>query len=252
MAQRELPERSGNAFAPRDRPKHGTEAQKPAPVAAAPPAAPGPPPFKYVGKVARDAQAYAVLLQDDRVLMVRAGEKLGERYRVESISESAVVLLNLDYGVAQSLAFSAPTAPNATFSNTTPGVISIDDVSLQLSGPAQVALGQEFTLTVSLDAGANGALDTGRVELRYDPKLLEVAGQPQSSGATRVDIAGAYAGHPAPATEQFRVVATAPAATEIRVVPTNIADSDGRLVGVNTPQAHRLRIVGGGTPATGN
>lgn len=197
-------------------------------------------PFAYVGKVARGQTGYAVLTRDDRVFLVGAGDTL-ERYRVQSVSETEVLILSIDSGTRHSIAFSAAAGANAVLPTAAAG--GIDDVSLQVSAPSQVAVGEQFTLTVSLDSGMNTVVDTGRVEVRYDPKVLEIPGQSASSGAARIDITGAYAGHPAPATLQFRVIAPAPTATEIRVVPTSISDSDGRAVGVNTPQAHRLRIV---------
>lgn len=199
-----------------------------------------PPPFAYVGKVARGQTGYAVLTRDDRVFLVGAGDTL-ERYRVQSVSEKEVLIVSIDSGTRHSIAFSAAAGANAVLPTAAAG--GIDDVSLQVSAPSQVAVGEQFTLTVSLDSGMNTVVDTGRVEVRYDPKVLEIPGQSASSGAARIDITGAYAGHPAPATLQFRVIAPAPTATEIRVVPTSISDSDGRDVGVNTPQAHRLRIV---------
>jgi Tfp pilus assembly protein PilP len=246
-AQRTLPQRSGAGPFEGRQPaapiRH--RAQPPreeAPAAQAVATAP-PPPFAYVGKLARGQEGYAVLTGDGRVFVVRAGDALPERYRVQSVSEKEVVLFNLDFGIAQSLAFSSGSASNAVLPTAAVGAGATDDVSLLVFGPSQVAVGEQFTLTVSLDSGFNATLDTGKVEVRYDPKVLEIPGQSPSTGAARIDITGAYAGHPAPATLQFRVVAAAPTATEIRVVPTNISDSDGRNVGVNTPQAHRLMIV---------
>lgn len=203
---------------------------------------PPPPPYTYVGKVARGGEGYAVLARDERVFVVRVGDAVGNGYSVRSISEKEVVLFNVDFDMTQALPFSAA-ASNAVLPGDIAVTASLDDVSLQVSGPSQVAVGEQFTLTVSLDSGMSAVLETGRVEVRFDPRVLQIAGESASSGAARVDITGAYAGHPAPATLQFRVVASAPTATEIRVVPANISDSDGRNVGVNTPQAHRLMIV---------
>lgn len=242
---RALPERKGvglfesrSAEAPARRAARA--AQEAAAAALAAPAAPPPPPYAYVGKVARGDIGYAVLTREERVFMVRAGDTL-ERYRVQSVNEKEVVLLATDTGTTHSLAFTAPAASGALLPTATAG--GIDDVSLQVSAPSQVAVGDQFTLTVSLASGMNTVLDTGRVEVRFDPRVLEVPGQAAATGAAHMEITGAYPGHAAPATLQFRVVAAAPTATEIRVVPTSISDSDGRDVGVNTPQAHRLRIV---------
>lgn len=239
-ANRVLPERKGAGPFDAGREPAPT---RPAAPAAAVPAAPTvqPAPFAYVGKVTRGDIGYAVLAREERVFVVRPGDTV-ERYRVQSISEKEVVILSIDSGATRSLAFTAGAA-SSLLSAAAAGIGSIDDVSLRVSAPTQVAVGEQFTLTVSLDSGMSVALETGRVEVRFDPKVLEIPGQSASSGAARLEIFGAYAGHPAPATIQFRAVAATPTATEIRVVPTSISDSDGRDVGVNPPQAHRLTIV---------
>lgn len=198
-----------------------------------------PPPFEYVGKVLRGRIRYAVLAREDRVYLVRANDTL-DRYTVQSVNENEVVLIGSDTGGAFSIAFSPSSGTSAALPlSAVPG---IDDASLEVSAPSQVSVGEEFTLTVSLDSGVNTVLETGRVEVRYDPKVLQIPGQSTSSGAARLEVAGAYAGHPMPATLQFRVVAAGPTTTEIRVVPTSIADTEGHDVGVNTPQPHKLTI----------
>jgi hypothetical protein len=243
-AARELPDRTGpNPFgAP------GTPAIRHAPALSVQRPANSltqPPPFEYVGKVLRARIRYAVLARDDRVFLVRANDTL-DRYTVQSVNESEVVLVSSDTGGVFSIAFSPTTGTSAALPlSAVPGV---DDASLEVSAPGRVSVGEEFTLTVSLDSGVNTVLETGRVEVRYDPGVLQIPGQSTSSGVARLDIAGAYAGHPMPATLQFRVVAAAPTTTEIRVVPTSIADTEGHDVGVNTPQPHRLTIVRAATP----
>ena len=202
---------------------------------------PAPPPFTYVGKVMRGRTLYAVMARADRVFVVAANDTL-DAYRVKSVSENEAVLVASATGDVFPLPFSPTTATSVALPlSAAPG---IDDASLQVSAPSRVSLGEDFTLTVSLNTGANVALETGKVEVRFDPKILQLSGESTSSGVARLDIAGAYAGHPMPATLQFRVVATGPTATEIRVVPTSIADTEGRDVGVNTPQPHKLTIVG--------
>lgn len=229
----------------------GAPATTPLRRAAAQPAQPSPNsipqplPFAYVGKVARGRVLYAVLARDDRVFVVRASDTL-DAYRVQSVSENDVLLVSSDTGNAFSIPFSSKSGTSAALPLS--AVPSIDDASLQISAPSQVSVGEEFTLTVSLDSGMNVVIETGRVEVRYDPKVLQVAGQNASSDAAPMDIPGAYAGHPMPATLRFRVVATAPTATEIWVVPTSIADTEGRDVGVNTPQPHKLTIVRAAAP----
>ena len=202
---------------------------------------PAPPPFAYVGKVMRGRILYAVMARGDRVFVVTGDDTL-DAYRVRSVSENQVLLVASGTGDVFSLPFSPTSGTSVALPlSAAPG---LDDASLQVSAPSRVSVGQDFTLTVSLDSGANVVLEAGRVEVRFDPKILQIVGQNASSGVARLDIAGAFAGHPMPATLQFHVVAAGPTATEIRVVPTSIADTEGRDVGVNTPQPHKLTIVG--------
>jgi hypothetical protein len=203
--------------------------------------APAPPPFTYVGKVMRGRILYAVMARGDRVYVVTGNDTL-DAYRVQSVRENDVLLVASGTGELFSLPFSPTSGTSVALPlSAAPG---LDDASLQVSAPSRVSVGEDFTLTVSLNSGANVALETGKVEVRFDPKILRLSGESTSSGVARLDIAGAYAGHPMPATLQFRVVAAGPTATEIRVVPTSIADTEGRDVGVNTPQPHKLTIVG--------
>ena len=222
----------------RHRPPPEREAMPVPGVAQGPPL----PPYTYVGKVARGGEGYAVLARDERVFVVGVGDAVGNGYRVRSISEREVVLFNLDFDMTRKLAYSAA-ASNAVLPADAALTAASDDVSLRISGPSQVAVGEQFTLTVSLDSGFSAALESGKVEVRFDPKVLEIVGESASSGAARVEIGGAYVGHPAPATLQFRAHAAAPGGTEVRVVPTSIADTDGRNLGVNVPQPYRLMVV---------
>ena len=248
-ARRAFPERAANLTpSPEPRARAIRPAAEPAPPpAAVVPAGPPPLPFAYVGKLAEGEQRYAVLSRDQQVFVVRAGDSLLGRYRVESVREEQVLLLNLEFRTVQPLAFSGPAAPVGAIRSTTFPVAAGNGVSLQLAAPSRVAVGEQFTLTVSLDSGANATLDTGRVEVRFDPKVLQLTtssgAEAAAGGSARLEISGAYMGHPAPATVQFLVVAPAPTATEIRVIPTSIADTDGRNLGVDTPAAHRLAIV---------
>jgi hypothetical protein len=203
------------------------------PPAPAVPAGPPPLPFTYVGKLAEGGRRYAVLARDQAVFVVRAGDSLGGRYRVESVREEQVVLLSLEFGVAQPLAFSGSAVPGTTIAKP-----SGDDGPVQLAGPSQVTLGQIFTLNVSLNAGANATTEGGSVELRFDPKVLQLRG----SGRDGESVVDGAARIEAPSNVQFRVVAQAPTATEIHVTATS-ADGDGNIRDVHNPTAHRLAIV---------
>jgi hypothetical protein len=110
-ARSELPaQRGGGLFQGHELiapiPRRARPERPTAPIAQGP-AGPPPLPFTYVGKVARDGEGYAVLVRDERVYMVGIGDAVGNGYRVQSISEKEVVILNVDFGMAQTLPFSA-------------------------------------------------------------------------------------------------------------------------------------------------
>ena len=248
-ARQAFPERTANltpAPEPRAKPQKPVAASEPAPAPVAPPPPPRPP-FAYVGKLADGNQRYAVLSRDQQVFVVRNGDSLMGRYRVEAVRDEQVLLYSLEYRVVQPLAFTGPAGgPVGAISSTTFPAVGGDGVSLMIAAPNQVSMGEQFTLTVSLDTGMRDTLETGTVELRFDPKVLQISGsnsEAAAGGSARLEITGAYVGHPAPATVQFIVVAGGPTSTEIRVLPTNIADGEGRNVGVDAPPAHKLRIV---------
>lgn len=92
-----------------------------------------PPPFVYVGKLARGQIGFAVLVRDERVFVVHAGD-IAEGYRVQSVGEREVVVVRIDSGVAQSLAFSSASAANVLPSAPAPSDAA-DDASAQPSDP---------------------------------------------------------------------------------------------------------------------
>ena len=249
-ARREFPERAADLTprpAPRPKaPKAAVEPPREAPAPVAVPAGPPPLPFTYVGKLVEGGERSAVLARDQAIFVVRPGDSLAGRYRVEAVREEQVLLLNLEFGVVQPLAFSGPPLPGATPSPplAKPKAIADDDASLRLAGPSQVAVGEQFTLTVSLDAGASALPDGGSVEVRFDPKVLQLRGNEGESavnGAAQIEVSGASTGQPAMV--RFRVIAQAPTATEIRVVPMAIVDGDGNNLRAETSAAHGLVVV---------
>ena len=242
--QRALRESRADVFKPQLDPAPKPRAAKNEPPPEPPAARIPPPPFAYKGRLTRGAERFAVLTRDGRAYVVRVGELVEGNYRVEAIRNDHVVLANLELAVAQRLNLSQDASRDALSASPMAPVGSTEDAQVMVAGPSQVRVGEQFTLTVGLDSGANSDLESATVELAFDPKLLELGGNRKSAsaGLARVDIAGAYMGHPAHAAVEFRVIATAPAATEIRIVPTSIADGQGRNVDVNAPQAHRLKI----------
>lgn len=111
---------------------------------------------------------------------------------------------------------------------------AVQPATVFLAAPAQVAVGDEFTLSLTLAAGRPmGA----QVELSYDPTLIApAAGDP---GRATLDLrANGQPGAPAQATQlRFKVLATRPAETAIAVQATS------REGAVNAPASHAIGIV---------
>jgi hypothetical protein len=81
-----------------------------------------PVPFAYVGTLDQGSERYAVLAaRDQSVLLVRAGETINNQYRVQSIAEERLMIVNLASGAVQALAREAapPTAAPPTLATPT-------------------------------------------------------------------------------------------------------------------------------------
>ena len=131
-ANRALPERKGaGPFEARAQPApvRQTAQQGAGAVPLIPPTPSPPPPFAYVGKVARGQIGFAVLVRDERVFVVHAGD-IAEGYRVQSVGEREVVVVRIDSGVAHSLAFSSASAANVL-----PAAATASDASDDASPP---------------------------------------------------------------------------------------------------------------------
>ena len=73
-----------------------------------------PPPYKYVGKVTRGRdQGHAVLARDDKVFLVREGDAVDGGYRVHSVSDTQLVLIEVASGTEHALAYTTGVVPNA-------------------------------------------------------------------------------------------------------------------------------------------
>ncbi|HZO00647.1 MAG TPA: hypothetical protein VFB93_05575 [Burkholderiales bacterium] len=69
-------------------------------------------PFTYLGTLDQGGERYAVLAaRDQSVLLVRTGETIGSEYRVQSIAEEQLLLVNLASGAVQALVRDASPAP---------------------------------------------------------------------------------------------------------------------------------------------
>lgn len=75
----------------------------PPPLATAPrPMAPALP-FRYVGAIEEDGERIALLMEGNQLRLVRVGDAIDERYRVERIAESAIDFIYLPLNQRQSL-----------------------------------------------------------------------------------------------------------------------------------------------------
>jgi len=88
----------------------------PPPPAPAPAAKPSPPPvpaapplpYRYLGRLADNERLVVFLARNQDALSASAGDTLDNAYRVESVSESAVVFTYLPLNLQQTLAIPAP------------------------------------------------------------------------------------------------------------------------------------------------
>lgn len=92
-------------------PSPATSAPPAAIQPAPPPAVPAPPPlpFSYLGRMIDGEKTVVFLARGNDTLSASAGEALGEAYRVESISATAITVVHLPLGTRQVLAI--PTSP---------------------------------------------------------------------------------------------------------------------------------------------
>jgi hypothetical protein len=132
----------------------------------------------------------------------------------------------------------APTLPQVA--RAAPG----QAVNLLWAAPSQAVAGREFTVSIGLPPGAEAR--AARLEIAYDPKVLQaLGGAALGEGRVGVDVQGPVAaGALAPPTElRFRVLATAPGATQLRIEGAGAIDFGGNAIGVVTPGTHTITVV---------
>ena len=106
---------AGDLFGPRDFRPAPPPAKHPIaqPLAVAAPAPPPPPPsapplpFTYIGKLAADGETTVFLASGDRNLVVKTGDVIDNTYRLDQVSDTAVVLTHLPTSMQQTLAIGA-------------------------------------------------------------------------------------------------------------------------------------------------
>ena len=110
LRRRPTTEPDSEAFGPRSFRPAAPKAPKGAAASAAAMAAPPPPPpqapplpFSYVGRLVEDSDTTVFLASGERNLIVKPGEVIDNTYKVEEVSERAVVLTYLPLSQRQTL-----------------------------------------------------------------------------------------------------------------------------------------------------
>lgn len=134
--------------------------------------------------------------------------------------------------VGTSASVAAPTAAAAP-----PGA-TVAPLALTVGGPAEVTIGEEFDIALSLPAGAAG--DAVSVDVAYDTVALQLVGNDsEDAGKVQLKVAApAVAGLPnVPTSVRFKVVAKTPTQTLLSF------DTSRSSVPVRPPGALALNIV---------
>ena len=210
--------------------------RKPEPVAL-PEAPKAPPlPYKYDGSGEVQGKRFVFLAHEGRSpAMVSVGDTIDGTYQVENVARDHAVLRYLPLGTQQVLMYQAGAeVPPELAAASSPG----PPVKLQVEMPAEVALGEEFVVTVLVHGG--GALKA-TIEVGYDPEVLTMvgAGLPRPGGRAVVEVAG---GSTPRAQLRFKALADTPTATDI-ALRVNATDASGKRVPVRTPTAHTVSLV---------
>jgi hypothetical protein len=256
---------AADAFAALGRTEEANEASRRTPHRATP-TAPRPPPlpYTYLGKLIHAGETVVFLTREDRNYIVRAGETLEERYRIEAVEEKRLVLSFLPLGARQTLAFeSADAAPGyaaqgtagertelavsdeASDSSSSGNRADVrDPVALLVAIPDQASIGGEFSVRLGVPAGNDAA--AARVALAYNPKLvIPTDSGTATSGRLLVDLRGpgvVGAAAPPPTDVRFRVVATKPATTRLRIENPSATDINGNALLLTARRIHSLAI----------
>ena len=189
-------------------------------------AVPPPLPFAYIGKSTQDGRTTVFLSRDQYSYTARVGENLDSEYRVDAIEENRIVLTYLPLGVQRVLSFSA----------------SVESLALTFNAPQQVAVEQEFLISLGVQGAPGQAVNT-TVVLSYDSTLLEAVDGDGSPGRMTMRIPanpGGSAGKPTMV--RFLVLGGAPSVTKIEI-NAQATDSNGRALEIKGPNSHSLRIV---------
>lgn len=270
-----LPSREGVGEARGD--PFGVLAWAPAPKQPVPqPAAaqePPPLPYKYAGTVEQEGVAQHLLVKDERVYAVVQGGTLDGGYRIESVSESEIVLTYLPLNVNQSvpvrsavglretaaLKGTAPGAPARDAGGITSSVTPAQSGAAQLrwEGPKEVRAGASFEVALRVTSGE--PLLGSPMQLRYDSAMLEsVAVRPgrffaagrnfsYRAGPDGTIFVGVSGGGAAAADAELLVLTFKPiradATAELRIAALDLQGASGRALAFHAPEAYRTVVL---------
>ena len=174
------PQGSPFGFLPPPAPPPGKQQMQAEVVAPTPP----PMPYRVAGQVVREGVAHVVLSVGEKVLTVRAGEKLDDGYIVESINAEGVTLIYVPLNARQTLPFTSALGldvPLATAALDSPAEKApapqaaaggeAKPARLRWDGPERVRAGDTFD--VALRVTSERPVRASPLSLTFDAKLLE-------------------------------------------------------------------------------
>jgi hypothetical protein len=188
-------------------------------------AAPPPLPFVYIGKVTQDGRTTVYLSRDQFSYAARVGENVDNEYRVDAIEDNRILLTYLPLGIQRVLSFSS----------------SIESLALTVNAPQQVAVEQEFLVTLGIQGAAAQGINA-TVVLSYDSALLEPVDGDGTPGRMTMRIPANPGGSGKPTLVRFLVLGGAPSVTKIEI-SAQATDQNGRALDIKGPNSHSLRIV---------
>ena len=249
----------GEPFGARSWAAEAAEAAAPVPVAPKPVAPPVP--YRIAGQVKHDGVVGLVLARDDRVIMVREGDRLDDVYRVESIKPDAVTLVYLPLDMREELPVAGllletqlPPAA-AVIAGVPSAAAESPPAQLRWQGPPRVQAGSTFDVALKLTSAE--PVRSVPMQLSFDAKLLEPVsvrpGELFAEGRFTYRInpggsifVGANGNGAAPADAEFVVVTFRPLRSgnaELKLSSVALQSAAGRAIVHEPPAAFRTAIV---------
>jgi len=214
-----------------------------------------PMPYRVAGQVSHEGTT-VVLARDERVYLVRVGDKLDGGYRVEAIRPDGVTLVYTPLDLREHLAAASalrvdPPAAVAQAAKPAPvaAAKTVAPAQLRWQGPARVQAGNPFEVALKLTS--DQAVRGSPLQLSYDARLLEPvavrAGEFFADGSFTYRVSpdgsilvGAFGKGEVPADAEFLVVTFKPVragvTAELKLSSVALQDAAGGPV-VHAPLA---------------